>query len=235
MTILHYIYDPLCGWCYGAAPLVKLAREVLEVRPHGGGMMAGIQRQAITPQLRAYVKQHDERIAQLTGQRFGRGYVDGLLNDTGVVLDSEPPTAAILAAEDIAGRGLDMLAQLQIAHYVDGRRIANRATLIEVAAALGLDPTAFAQALDRQSGKAVQRHIEETRKLMSEIGTQGFPSFLLETDGVLQIIDIAEYFGHPQAFQDWLRSQSKRQASGTAVSALACDINGCAISIGRSS
>ncbi len=26
--ILHYIYDPLCGWCYGAAPLVQAARGI---------------------------------------------------------------------------------------------------------------------------------------------------------------------------------------------------------------
>lgn len=229
MTILHYIYDPLCGWCYGAAPLVKAAREILDVRPHGGGMMAGPNRQAITPQLRAYVKQHDERIAQMTGQHFGKGYLDGLLNDTGAVLDSEPPTAAMLAAEEIAGRGLDMLAQLQIAHYVEGGHIADRATLIEVAAALGLEPTAFAKALDRQSGEAVRSHIKDTRKLMSTVGAQGFPSFVLETDGVLQTIDITGYLGHPEVFQVWLRSQTKLPASSTATGALACDINGCAI------
>ena len=34
---LHYIYDPFCGWCYAAAPLVKAAREILPVRLHGGG------------------------------------------------------------------------------------------------------------------------------------------------------------------------------------------------------
>lgn len=225
MTTLHYIYDPLCGWCYGAAPLVKAAREVLDVRPHGGGMMTGAHRQAVTPQLRAYVKQHDERIAQLTGQHFGRGYVDGLLNQTGVVLDSEPPTAAMLAAETIAGRGLDILAQLQIAHYVEGRPVADRTTLIEVATALGLDSSAFAEALDRLSGETVQTHIKETRKLMAEVGAQGFPSFVLETEGVLQIVDIAGYLGHPQAFQDWLRRQSKPAPTG--AGALACDINGC--------
>lgn len=207
MTTLHYIYDPLCGWCYGAAPLVKAARDVLDVRPHGGGMMAGARRQAVTPQLRAFVKQHDERIAQLSGQHFGRGYVDGLLNQTGVMLDSEPPTAAILAAEAIAGRGLDMLAQLQIAHYVEGRPIAERATLVEVATALGLDSAVFAESLDRQSGEAVQAHLKETRQLMAEVGAQGFPSFVLETAGALQIIDIACYLGHPQAFQDGLCSQ----------------------------
>jgi len=84
---LHYFYDPLCGWCYGAAPLIKAAREILSVRPHGGGMMTGARRQTITPQLRAYVNQHDERIAQLSGQHFGAGYVDGLLNANGTVLD----------------------------------------------------------------------------------------------------------------------------------------------------
>jgi putative protein-disulfide isomerase len=30
MTTLHYIFDPLCGWCYGAAPLVAAARTVPE-------------------------------------------------------------------------------------------------------------------------------------------------------------------------------------------------------------
>jgi putative protein-disulfide isomerase len=229
MTTLHYIYDPLCGWCYGAAPLVKAAREVLDVRPHGGGMMAGPNRQAITPQLRAYVKQHDERIAQLTGQHFGQGYIEGLLNDNSVALDSEPPTAAMLAAQEIAGRGLDMLAQLQIAHYVEGRHIADRATLIEVAAALGLDPTAFAEALDRQSGEVLQRHFKETRKLMSAVSARGFPSFVLETDGILQILNVAGYLGQAQAFKDWLQSQTTQPANSVDSGAMACDANGCAI------
>ena len=25
--VLHAIYDPLCGWCYAAAPLLAVARE----------------------------------------------------------------------------------------------------------------------------------------------------------------------------------------------------------------
>lgn len=43
MATLHYIFDPLCGWCYGAAPLVEAARTVpgLAVAFHGGGMLAG--------------------------------------------------------------------------------------------------------------------------------------------------------------------------------------------------
>jgi hypothetical protein len=104
-TTLHYIHDPLCGWCYGAAPLVKAAREILPVIPHGGGMMTGARRQKVTAQLREYVKLHDAQMALRSGQPFGESYLDGLLRDTEAMFDSEPPTAAVLAAEALAGRG----------------------------------------------------------------------------------------------------------------------------------
>ena len=228
-TTLHYIYDPLCGWCYGAAPLVKAAREVLHVQAHAGGMMAGTRRQAVTPQLRDFVKAHDAKIARLSGQHFGERYLDGLLRDTNAVFDSAPPSAAMLAAELIAGRGLDMLAQLQIAHYVEGRRIAERSVLIEVAVGLGFEPAGFAEALDRQSGEAVQAHIDETRAFMTQVSAQGFPSFVLETREGLQGVDFAAYLGHPHDFQDWLRSRTGSPAISHAAQAFSCSTNACAI------
>ena len=192
-------------------------------------MMTGEHRQAVTPQLREFVKPHDARIAHLSGQRFGESYLDGLLCDTDAVFDSEPPTAAILAAETIAGRGLEMLAQLQIAHYVEGRRIAERAVLIDVAVALKLDSATFAEALDRQSGEAVQAHINETQAFMAQVGTQGFPTFVLETEKGLQIVDFGAYLGRPHDFQDWLRSQTGSPATSHAAKAFSCNTNGSAI------
>lgn len=205
---IHYIYDPLCGWCYGAAPLVKAAREVLPVRAHGGGMMAGAQRQAVTPQLRDYVMRHDRRIAEATGQHFGAEYFDGLLRDTTAVFDSEPPIAAMLVAEQLAGSGLDMIGRLQVAHYVEGRRVADRTVLLEMAEAIGIDPAAFADALDRCSGEAVRTHIRETRQLMAQVGAGGFPTLVLESHGARKPLDIASYWGHPQEFKAWLADRA---------------------------
>ncbi len=204
--VLHYLYDPLCGWCYGAAPLVRAARSIVTVRPHGGGMMAGAGRQAVTPQLRDYVMPHDHRIAALTGQVFGDAYFDGLLRDTTAVFDSEPPIAAMLAAEQLAGHGLDMVERLQVAHYVEGRRIAETPVLLAVAAAIGLDPAAFAAALAEQTGDAVQRHIRETRQFMRQIGGGGFPSFVLESDDARQLLDLSAFLGRPESLLDWLRT-----------------------------
>jgi putative protein-disulfide isomerase len=100
--ILHYIYDPLCGWCYGAKPLVQAAQAVLPVLAHGGGMMTGANRQKVSPQLRSYVIPHDRRIAEYSGQPFGEAYFEGLLRDHTAVFDSAPPIAAVLAAEQMA-------------------------------------------------------------------------------------------------------------------------------------
>lgn len=42
---LHYIYDPLCGWCYGIAPFIQAAhKQGVTIALHGGGMITGSQR-----------------------------------------------------------------------------------------------------------------------------------------------------------------------------------------------
>lgn len=221
--ILHYIYDPLCGWCYGAKPLVQAAQAVLPVLAHGGGMMSGANRQTVSPSLRDYVIPHDRRIAEYTGQPFGEAYFEGLLRDHAAVFDSTPPIAAVLAAEHIAGRGLELLGQVQSAHYVQGRRIADEAVLQALAVQIGLDGDAFQHAL-----KAVdtQSHIKASRTLLAKVGGQGFPTFALEQDGQFTVVDIGPWLGKPEAFATWL-SQA-RAAPQQASSGQACGLDGCA-------
>ena len=56
-TTLHYIYDPMCGWCYAAAPLIQAARQIdgLNIELHAGGLWVGSQVKRITPELREFV------------------------------------------------------------------------------------------------------------------------------------------------------------------------------------
>jgi len=218
MPTLHYIFDPLCGWCYGAAPLVEAARAVpgLAVAFHGGGMMTGSNRRQITPEWRGYVLPHDRRIEQLSGQPFGDAYVNGLLNDTTAMMDSAPPITAILAAEVLAGKGLDMLQRVQRAHYVDGLRIADLPVLLALAQELGLDGAAFQAAYARQAGAATQQHIDASRALLAQVGGQGFPTFVLDDgSGKLSVIDIGDCLGQPAKLQ--------AQLGG------ACDAHGCSL------
>ena len=203
-TTLHYIHDPLCGWCYGAAPLVQAARRLVPVAAHAGGMMTGSSRRKVSPQLRDYVMPHDRRIAQLSGQTFGTAYTDGLLRDTSATFDSGPPIAAMLAAEQLAGRGLDLLARLQTAHYVEGRRIADAAVLAELAMTVGLQRDAFVAAFEQASGEPTRAHIAASRALLERVGGHGFPTFVLEREGRFETIDIGPYMGHVDAWTSWL-------------------------------
>ena len=106
-------------------------------------MLTGAHRRAITPQWRDYVISHDKRIAEMTGQPFGEQYFEGLLHKNGTVLDSEPPTTAILAAEEIGGKGIEMLVLLQKSHYVDGKVISDPVQLTELATSLDVSTTLF--------------------------------------------------------------------------------------------
>ncbi|MDQ0012481.1 putative protein-disulfide isomerase [Variovorax boronicumulans] len=229
---LHYIFDPMCGWCYAAAPLVDAARSVpgLKVEFHGGGMMTGANRRAISPQWREYVMPHDRRIAELTGQPFGEAYFEGLLRDNGAVMDSEPPTTAILAAEALRpGGGLDMIHRLQRAHYVEGRRVADTDVLGAVAVELGFDAEAFASTFARLSGEATSQHIAASRQLLQRTGGQGFPTFvLMQPDGRASRVDIGPWLGRADEWKAQLATFVAPPQSAAATPA-ACGPDGCAI------
>ncbi len=211
---LHYIFDPLCGWCYGAAPLVDAARGIagLTVAAHGGGMMTGSNRQPVTDALRRYVMPHDERIAGLTGQAFGKDYFDGLLRDTGAVFDSEPPTTAVLAADTLAGRGLDLLKRLQHAHYVQGLRIADPDVIKALAREIGLDGDAFDAAYTAAQGAPTAAYIADSRTLLARVGGTGFPTLALELKGAYTLLEPSRYLGRPAPWQADLRARIQGQA-----------------------
>ncbi|WP_293813667.1 DsbA family protein [uncultured Aquitalea sp.] len=203
---LHYIYDPFCGWCYAASPLMRAAAglEGLRLELHAGGMMSGPARQMVSPALRDYVMPHDHRIAAMTGLSFGEAYFEGLLRDNTAVFDSTPPIEAVLAFGKLGGQPQTMLARLQQAHYQQGRRIADEAVLLELAQELGQSAEAFSQALQSVKAEA-EAHIAATRQLMSQTGVRGFPALLMERDGQWQRIDLSSWLGQPEAFAAALR------------------------------
>ena len=232
MATLHYIHDPLCGWCYAAAPLIDAARDVpgLSIALHGGGMMTGPGRRTITPQWRDYVIGHDKRIAQATGQPFGEAYFEGLLRDNGAVMDSAPPTTAILAAQEQGGRGLDMLHRVQRAHYAEGRRISDKEVLAQLAQELGLEPARFAEAFKRLEGTATEQHFSDSRKWLTRLGGQGFPTIALEhADGAIQRLEIGAWLGRVDGWREQLRKLAPVETTAVAQADPMCGIDGCAI------
>ena len=133
----------------------------------------------------------------------------------------------MLVAEQLAGRGLELLGRLQTAHYAEGRRIADKDVLLAVATEMGLDVDAFRAAYAAMSGDVTQAHFKASRALLSRVAGQGFPTVVLEQSGQYQVIDLGEYLGKPEAFAAWLRQCAGVTGTDTIVSAPACGLDGC--------
>ena len=216
-AVLHYIYDPLCGWCYGAEPLVSAAATSRSValELHAGALWPEPTR--LPESTRLYIRQADQRIAAMSGQRFGPDYCDGLLLDPTLVLESRPPTAAVLAAQSLdAAKALPMLRAIQHAHYEHGRRVVEHEVLCDIAVEIGLDRAEFEAALERAP---LEEHLAATHRLMSRVGAQGFPTFALQVGDDLYPVPHGRFASQPAGFREWLESRAKAAGVGQSIDA----------------
>ncbi|HHR5882615.1 TPA: DsbA family protein [Providencia alcalifaciens] len=206
---LHYIYDPYCGWCYAAAPLIAIAANHpnIHLELHGGGMLAGDARLHLDDQFRQYILQSDKRIAAMTGQVFGDDYI-AMLHQPNVVMDSAPPQTAILAATK-QGKGVEMLKALQKAHYVSGRQIKQPEILTEVAQEIGLNVEQFQHDYDQCAQTETDAHIAQSKQLLGQSGASGFPTLLIEQQGKWLRVPLQNYLGEPEKWQQFLDSLVK--------------------------
>jgi putative protein-disulfide isomerase len=204
-AVLHYIYDPLCGWCYGAEPLVWAARNVdgLALRMHAGALWP--QPTRLPEHTRRYIQQADARIGQMSGQPYGEPYLNGLLLDPELVLESRPVIAAVLAAQALdAAKALPMLRAIQHAHYERGEHVVREGTLKRLAGQIGLDVAAFMQALQTVP---VDAHIAQSQELMNNVGAQGFPTFVLQIGDDWVAVPHGRFASAPAKFAEWLDTQ----------------------------
>jgi putative protein-disulfide isomerase len=209
-AVLHYIYDPLCGWCYGAEPLVWAASKVegLTLAMHAGGLWP--QPTRLPDATRQYIAQADARVGQMSGQPYGEAYLNGLLFDPELVLESRPVIAAVLAAQALdPTKALAMLRGIQHAHYERGKHVVRDEVLREVAAEIGLDPEAFAAA---RAKVPVDEHIAASQELMNNVGARGFPTFVLQVGNDWFAVPHGRFASAPAKFAEWLDGQMRAHA-----------------------
>ena len=197
--VLHYFYDPLCGWCYASESLIEVARDISELRIelHGGGLIPNPVRLPETK--RKQVRVADGRIHDLTGQIFGAAYLDGLLDHPDSIWHSPPTIAAVLAAETMAeSMAFPMIAAIQKAHYVDGRRVIDIDVLADIAASIGLNKRSFR---DQYESVPFAEHIKTSQKMMNQLELHGFPTFVLKRADQFARLQHEPFYGKPDEFK----------------------------------
>lgn len=202
---LVYLYDPLCGWCYGAGgPLPQVLESTgIALRLIPTGLFSGSGARAMDDDFAAYAWSNDQRIERLTGQVFSERYRDQILADRLQGFDSAPSTLALSAVSLTSPEHeFEALKAIQAARYVDGLDVTRLETLTAVLEDLGLD--AAAQRLTCPDSGLLQANddrVGQGRALLRRVGGRGVPTFVLQqADSVMQLLPASAIFSDPQAF-----------------------------------
>lgn len=179
MTIATFIFDPLCGWCYGASPVLDRMGE------EGFGidlLPIGLPEEArpIEPDFAELIWGTDRLVAQHTGQPFTRAY-QALLDGGSATLDAWPATLAVIAvARTRPDRQVAALQALQIARFVNGRDTGDMVVVETVLREIGLRNAAdlFAAA-NPVLVAAAEAAVVRGRGLLAEHAVDGGPAVLL--------------------------------------------------------
>ncbi|GLH80488.1 DsbA family protein [Bradyrhizobium sp. SSBR45G] len=185
---LTYLFDPLCGWCYGAGPAIETlaARDGIALELLPTGLFAGRGAGRMDAQFAEYAWSNDQRIAKLTGQRFTDDYRKRILG-AGGAFDSTAASLGLTAVHlTDPGRELTALKELQLARYVHGQDIVSTAGVSEILRSLGLaDAAERMLARDQALVEADGRRIQTAQTSMRRHGLSGVPA-LLAGDGTAQ-------------------------------------------------
>lgn len=207
---LNYIFDPLCGWCYGAAAaLSAVAKGGVELRLLPSGMFSEAGARPMDDAFAAYAWSNDQRIERLTGQRFSERYRSGVLADRGQAFDSGPATLALTAVALTSPEyELEALEAIQKARYVEGLNITRANTLAEVLGGLGLSRAAerLIQS-DEEVLEASRARMGEARSMLQQVGGRGVPTFVLEQGGQNQLLQSSALYSNPQAFAELVAAE----------------------------
>lgn len=198
MIEFFYLYDPLCGWCYGAAPaVVKLELEPdAVVHPLATGLFAGGGR-VMTEEFAAHAWSNDQRIGAMTGQPFSDAYREKVLGNRAGRFDSTEATRALTAVHlTEPAEELETLHRIQMLRYVEGRDIADAALLAATLRDLGLEEAAaLLAAADPEIDEAMATRSTMAHQLMQGLGLNGVPALVRMRNGHPEAVPSGVLFG----------------------------------------
>lgn len=175
---LLYVYDALCGWCYGFSPVLgelRARHRELPVEVISGGMIRGERRGPIG-EVAGYIRWAYKEVEQRCGVRFGEGFVDGPLERGDMYMTSEPPAALLACArERDAGLAYEAAHALQRGIYFHGYGPGSEELARHLADVLDHEPSEYVDALTEPRYAALA---EADFALTAQLGVRGFPALL---------------------------------------------------------
>lgn len=182
-----YVYDPLCGWCYGFSPVITQVKEKygssLDFMVLTGGMVVGDKAGPIG-KVAAYIKNAYKAVEASTGVVFGERFLKDVLEKGDAHFSSEPAARAlaVFRMQKLAD-ALSYAAKLQKAIYYEGVHPDDLKRFAAIAGEFGLDPEIF----EKQCLSAeVTQIIENEFQMVASMGVRAYPYLMLRKGDSLE-------------------------------------------------
>ncbi|MBY0414292.1 MAG: DsbA family protein [Bdellovibrionales bacterium] len=205
---IKYFYDPLCGWCYGASPILSSAESLgINIESHPIGLFAGKNGKQMSADWSEYAWSNDQRIQKMTGQIFSKNYKDRILSNLEIRFDSFLPTVAILSHESkFKGEALSFLRAMQKERFVEGSDITNPEILAKIAKNLKWDSDEFLKILlDQNFQQESNKKMQENNSSFRNYPANGVPFVVIEDNGKEKILNSSYLYNKNISPVDWFK------------------------------
>ena len=176
-----YVYDALCGWCYGFSPVMiqfyEKYKDCLQFEVISGGMITG-DRIGPIGEVASYISWAYKEVENATNIRFGNDFLNKTLkNGTAIFTSIVPAIALSVFKSQQPDKSVQFALAAQKAIYYAGIEPNDNAAYGMIASNFGFNPVDFvAQMSNSTNVDSAQKDFELSHKL----GVTGFPTVFLE-------------------------------------------------------
>ena len=186
MTILYYIHDPMCSWCWGFkeswSKLQHNLPATIKIEYLLGGLAIDNDETMSLPMKKAIQNTWRTIQKHIPGVKFN---FDFWLNNI-PRRSTYPACRAVIAARN-QNHQIEMIKTIQQAYYLEALNPSDMNVLCQCAKQLNLNMKSFEQDLNSTQTQAI---LEKEINLSRELGAQGFPSLILEHNNKDYFIEI---------------------------------------------
>ncbi len=187
-TRIIYVFDPLCGWCFGFAPVITDMVDKHEQHFHfeiiSGGMITG-NREGPIRSMSDYILNAIPRLEATTGVSIGQPYVD-LVRDGSYHASSVMPSKALVVFKHLSNNYHFRFAHdIQKAMFVQGKSLNQMATYLEILKQYPINPDEFIACMNDDAFH--QRTLDEFRQAAS-MGATAYPTLIVKEQNNLNVL-----------------------------------------------
>ena len=200
-SILYYIHDPMCSWCYAFEASFNGLRQALpssiQVIKLVGGL-APDTTEIMPESLQQSIQQTWYRIEQTVPNiEFNHDF----WTTNTPIRSTYPACRAVLAAKKQYAEN-EMITAIQTAYYQRAKNPSLQSTLVECATGIGLNVTEFENDL---TSMEIERQLQAEISMARNLNVMPYPSLCLKHNGKLFPITV-DYLNHETMHHEILKT-----------------------------